>query len=166
MPSSLLVISGSRVKYILLLLVAIGFVILGIFILVEGKAGDAWIGWMSIAFFGLGIPLFVRQLFDARPRVVLDETGIFDRTLGVGKIPWSEVYSAYLKVVHGNAFVCLVLNNPSKWLLSLSSTQRALVSANEKLGFQPLNVNLSGTAVDPKLVLEVVLKKSAEAATR
>ena len=162
--SPILVVKSSRIKFAFLILVAAGFVILGVFILVKGKSTDAWIGWSSIAFFGLGIPLFAKQLFDARPRVILDEAGVFDRTLGVGIIPWSEISGAYLKVIHGNAFICLVLKDSSRWTQNLSSTQRALVSAYEKLGFQPLNINLSGTAVDAELVLDVVLKKSGAAA--
>lgn len=128
----------------------------------KGKSTDVWIGWMSILFFGAGVPLFVKQLLDARPRVILDESGVFDRTLGVGTIPWDEITGAYVKAIHGNAFVCLEMHRPDHWLQSAFAAQRALVAANVKLGFQPLNINLSGTAVDPVLVLDIVLKKSAE----
>lgn len=93
---------------------------------------------------------------------MLDEAGVFDRTLGVGIIPWSDIEGSYVKSIHGNSFVCLVLRNSEHWVGKLSGTQQALVKANEKLGFQPLNINLSGTAVDVALVQDVVLKKSSE----
>jgi hypothetical protein len=94
--------------------------------------------------------------------VVLDETGIFDRTLGVGVIPWPEIESAYIKRIHDNPFVCLQLRDAERWIRNMTPMQKKMVSANAKLGFQPLNINLLGTSADPELVLDIVLKKSAE----
>ncbi|WP_116812342.1 STM3941 family protein [Steroidobacter cummioxidans] len=162
MTTPILVVRSSRLKYILLLIASAGFVAGGVFLVVFENGARDWVGWMSIVFFGAGIPLFARQLFDSKPRVVLDEAGVFDRTLGVGTIPWSDIESCYVKSIHGNNFVCLVLRHPERWVSKLSGTQQTLVKVNEKLGFQPLNINLSGTAVDAALVQDVVLKKSGE----
>lgn len=162
MTAPILVIRPSRLKYILLLIASAGFVASGIFLVAFDTGASNWVGWISIVFFGAGIPLFARQLFDSKPRVVLDEAGVFDRTLGVGTIPWSDIESSYVKSISGNSFVCLVLRNPQRWIGKLSAMQRSLTKANEKLGFQPLNINLSGTAVDAALVQDVVLKKSVE----
>jgi hypothetical protein len=147
---------------VLLLMSALGFVVAGVFLVARGRSAEVWVGWMCIAFFGAGIPLFARQLFDARPRVVLDEDGVFDRTLGVGTIPWSDIEGAYIKIIHDNPFVCLRLRDADRWTRRLTPTQQRTVSANVKLGFQPLNINLLGTSVDPALVLDIVIKKSAE----
>ncbi len=163
MSEPILVVGSSRTRYFFLLLAAIGFVVGGVFLVARGSGADAWVGWMSIAFFGAGIPLFARQLLDSKPRVILDDAGVFDRTLGVGAIPWSEIKGAYVKSVHGNSFVCLVLTDPDRWVRKLPAVQRKLVQTNEALGFQPLNINLSGTAVDPVLVLDIVLKKCSKA---
>jgi hypothetical protein len=154
-------IHASRLKYALLLLAALGFVAGGVFIVLHGKPGDAWVGWMSILFFGAGIPLFGRQLLDARPRLVIDEHGILDRTLGVGVIPWSEITGASLGSVQGNHFICLELHHPESWLEKLSPIKRALVSANQALGFSALNLNLSAVAADPTEVLELIQKTIA-----
>lgn len=162
LPPSIMSIAPSRLKYALLLLCALGLVAYGIFLIFEGKPSNLWLGWMWVAFFGAGVLFFAKQLLDDRPRVVLDEIGVFDRTLGLERIPWSEIAGAYVRSAQGSAFVCLELRDADRWTRKLSRTRQALVATNVKLGFQPLNINLSGTAVDPGLVLDVVLKKSAE----
>jgi hypothetical protein len=162
-----LVIKNARLKYLLFLVLAAGFVAGGIFMLTHGEtARQRWTGWATIAFFGAGVPLFAWQLVDARPRLVIDHRGILDRTLGVGVLPWSEITGAYLRSIHGNDFICLEMRNPDMWLGQLSPIKRAMVSANKALGFTELNVNLSGVAADSAHVLELVLKKSAEVGRR
>lgn len=162
MSAPLLEVAASRGKLVLALLGAAGFVVLGLFLAMRGTGIEVWVGWVCVAFFGAGIPLFLKQLLDARPRVVLDEVGVLDRTLGVGRIPWTEIEGAYISRIQGNPFVCLRLHDPERWTRELNAVQRRMVKANEKLGFQPLNINLTGTSVDPERVLDVVLRKSAE----
>ncbi|GGA37572.1 hypothetical protein GCM10010981_28410 [Dyella nitratireducens] len=116
---------------------------------------------MSILFFGAGIPLFLWQLLDARPRLVIDDQGVFDRTLGVGVIPWSEITGAYVRSVNSADFICLELRDPTPWLQRLSPIKRAMVSANEAMGFTALNLNLSGVAADVQQVHELIVKMAA-----
>jgi hypothetical protein len=156
-----IIIKSSRLKYALLLIVAFGFVVVGLLILTRAKASDAWIGWINIVFFGACIPIFAWQLVDSRPRLVIDDQGILDRTLGVGVIPWSEITGAYLRSIHGNNFICLEVRNPERWLEHLSPVKRAMASANKALGFTPLNLNLSAVATDPSQILELILKTIA-----
>ncbi len=151
-------IQSSRLKYTVLLIASIGFVAGGVFLL--NQAGPKWVGWMSIVFFGSMIPLFAWQLFDNRPRLILDDEGVQDRTLKVGKIYWNDISGAYLKAIKGNNFICLELRNEEKYLNKLSPLLKASTSANVKLGFTPLSLNLSGVNADANEVLEVVLKMS------
>jgi hypothetical protein len=159
-------IKSSRLKYAFLLLIAIAFVFIGAMMVTRGKATDAWVGWAIIVFFGAGIPLFAWQFYDSRPRLVLNDEGVLDRTLGVGIIPWSQITGATLRSVHGNYFICLEMRNPEQWLERLSPLKRAMVSANEALGFTPLNLNLGAVAADPREIYELVIKKAAASQVR
>jgi len=94
--------------------------------------------------------------------LTIDDLGIDDRTLGVGKIPWSEITDGYRRAIRGNEFICLEVRNPELWLHKLSSTKRAMVKANRALGFTELNTNLSGLAVDAAQIHELILKCIAE----
>lgn len=160
-----LIIRSSRRKYVLLLIGVVGFVVLGMFIVGHprpNRPSDVWLGWAMIIFFGSGIPIFIWQLLDNRPRLVIDERGVRDRTLGVGVIPWSEITGAYVQSIHGNDFICLELRTPELWVRKLSRMKRAMVSANRALGFTPLFLNLSGVNARTDEVLELIRKRCAQ----
>jgi hypothetical protein len=151
-------IKSSRLKYILAFIAVIGFVVCGAFLL--SQPAPKWIGWMGILFFGPMIPLFAWQLFDSRPRLIIDNEGVLDRTLKIGKIAWCDISGVYLKEIKGNSFICLKLKDDDKYLTKLSPLMRAATSTNVKLGFTPLSLNLSGVNADAHQVFELVLKMS------
>ena len=157
-----IVIGNSRWKYVLLLVVCLGFVAGGVFILMMDRSPKNLAGgWGCIVFFGAGVPIAVWQIFDSRPRLIIDENGINDRTMGVGLIPWSEIEDAYVMSIERNDFICLVVRDPSLWIHKLSPLQKAMASTNLKLGFTELNVNLSGIDVSSRQIHELILKMSA-----
>lgn len=159
-------IRNSRQKFILVLLAAIGFVVAGLFIVMNSRSsGDRVIGWMSIIFFGSGIPLFIRKVSESKPRLMINDQGIFDRTLGVGTIPWGEITGAYIKSIKDNDFICLELRSPEIWSSQLSGIKKAAVSANQALGFTEFNVNLVGAAADATAIHELIIKKITEHST-
>lgn len=146
----------ARGRNILLLLVACAFVAAGVFLLIQGDPDARWIAIACILFFGACAAVFVRMIVDARPRLVFDDVGVFDRTLGVGRIPWDEILAADWVSLNGNHFICLLLRDEAHWLAKLSPLQRRLAWANRGLGFGSINLNLSGLAVDPAVVFSLV----------
>jgi len=156
------VVANARGRYAWLLLLSSVFVAGGALIVLRESGLAAYlIGGASIVFFGAGAVLFAFQLIDRRPRLILDDEGLYDRTLGVGAIPWRDIAGAQLLSVRGHAFVCLQLRNPEHWLAKLPPRRRRLVALNQRKGFAALNVNLSGVAADPQAVLQRILKYSA-----
>ena len=149
-----LIIKNSRWKYVLLLIGSIGFVAAGIWIVVHGGS----FGWVPILFFGSGIPIFIWQIADARPRLIIDEHGVLDRTLGVGHIAWSDIKAAYVRSINGNDFICLELKNAEKYSQKLSKVKRAMAAANRGLGFTDFNLNLSGVDAKTDEVFELIMK--------
>ncbi|WP_394539830.1 hypothetical protein PRJ39_04295 [Lysobacter enzymogenes] len=162
MQTDRLVVANARGRYLALLLGALAFVAIGAFIVLRHPSLEGFlIGGASIVFFGGGAVLFAFQLLDRRPRLVLDDEGLTDRTLGVGTIPWRDIAGAQLRTVRGHAFVCLQLRNPEQWSARLSARQRRLAALNQRMGYAMLNVNLSGVAADPQAVLKRILRYSA-----
>jgi len=155
-----IVINRSVGKYVVFLICSWAFVAAGVFILWVG--GPRWVGWMNIIFFGAGSLVFLWQIFDSRPRLIIDEQGILDRTLGVGVIHWADIEGAYTRSIQGNDFICLQLRNTDQYVRRLSKVKRAMIPANEALGFAPLNINLSGIRGMTDRVLELILKKSEQ----
>ena len=149
-----LIIKTSRWKYFLLLIGCIGFVTAGIWMVTDGKS----FGWLAILFFGTGIPISIWQIADSRPRLIIDGHGVLDRTLGVGRIAWSDIEAAYVRSISGNDFICLELKNAEEYAQKLSKVKRAMAAANRNLGFTDFNLNLSGVNARTDEVFELVMK--------
>ena len=149
-----LIIKNSRWKHVFLLIGCIGFVVAGVWMVFAGKP----FGWLAIVFFGSGIPISIWQMADSRPRLIIDEHGVLDRTLGVGRIAWGDIEAAYVRSISGNDFICLELKNPEKYSQKLSQVKRAMAAANRRLGFTDFNLNLSGVEARTDEVFELVMK--------
>ena len=141
-----------------LLIGSLAFVAAGLFLL--GRSPDKWAGWAAVLFFGGCAVVFVWQLLDSRPQLIIDDNGVFDRTLGIGVIPWSEIVDAFPKKITSSSFVCLVLREPEQFLSLLPQRRRALVSLNRQLGFTDFSINLTGIDVDPAEICELILKRA------
>jgi hypothetical protein len=151
----------SRGRLALLLLVSLAFVFGGVVIvLLHADFRATLAGWSSIVFFGGCGAVFVTQLLDARPRIVVDETGVFDRTLRVGVIPWREILGAEVREIAQNRFIALRLRDPHMFTARLGAVHRRLTETNTALGFEPLNLNLGAVEVDPYALAELIAKEA------
>ena len=153
------VVLASWFRLMVLLMACCAFVALGVALALSDDGMAQWAGWGNIAFFGTGVGVVLWQLRLGRVRIVMDETGVLDRTLGVGVIPWSEIVDAQLNWVGGHAFVGLVLRDPAPWIARLPRRLRTLVRGNAALGMLPLNLNLGLTRADPLHVLAQVRRR-------
>jgi hypothetical protein len=117
----------------------------------------AIIGWIAMALFGLAGVAILAILFDPRPRLVFDDEGVFDRSLRVGKIPWTDIRDAYIGTIHSTTFICLEVYDEAKYLDRFSKPARMAAAANRTLGFSPLCLNLAGLKVKAEDVLRIVL---------
>lgn len=141
----------------LLLLLALVFVIGGIFILsvAEDMRGQI-IGWSSILLFGFGAVVFLIQLLNTAPRIILNDEGIEDKSLGIGKILWDDIEAAYPNNIFTNKFISLQVRNIEKYLQRTSKPKRKLASYNQALGFETLNLNLVGLAISQKDIMTLI----------
>lgn len=154
------VIKTSVWKTILTLLVSLLFVTGGVFLIFAGKTQSAKVvGIISIVFFGFGFFVLLRQGLDRRPRIVIDEEGVTDRTLGVGRINWEDIASVQLSSVYTNKFIVLQLVNTEKYLENLSNASKKMSKINRDLGFGALNLNLSLIDMKPQRVYELIVDR-------
>nr|WP_320010021.1 STM3941 family protein [uncultured Desulfobulbus sp.] len=135
-------IYNSKTAVLLLLSISLVFIGIGIYLLMTEEASPA--NWVVVLLFSAGALVFVRQLFDKRPRIILDAEGIEDRKLkGVGKILWLDIKNAYIKRMRGIAFICLELHDPEKYLPSQGALHKAQQKADAFLGVTPLIITTS-----------------------
>jgi hypothetical protein len=161
----------ARGKLLLLLLASIAFVALGLWFvtsapsIAETTHRPAWfiqaIGVLSILFFGICGFQIVRQLFDTRPRLILDDRGIFDRTLSTPVIPWSTILDAQIVQVKRSKFIALRLTDEEQRFAALPSAKRMMGAANQGLGFGRFNLNLAALSLSAEELLAIIHRERA-----
>ncbi|MBS9463431.1 hypothetical protein KIM67_13520 [Flagellimonas sp. 389] len=128
----------SKRKAVRLLLLCTPFVAMGIWMLVDGNL----FGWALIAFFGLAYPVGIFNLFDKRPQIILNEIGIFDRSISQDFINWELIRNAYPFAVGRERFICLVVDEQFKPSKKKGRFYKGVAKLNEAIGAQELNINL------------------------
>jgi hypothetical protein len=154
-----------RGKIVLLLLGSLVFVLLGFwFCRSQEPAAEAgsfpWfpkiVGIFSILFFGACAVEAIRQMLDTRPRLILDDRGIFDRTLSTPVIPWGSLLGAKIVQVRKTKFIALQLADEEARYAALSPIKRMMSNANQGLGCSRFNLNLSALDISAEHVLTVI----------
>jgi len=146
----------SYLKAIWLLAASLAFVFLGALLIV--KAGHPIIGWLCVLFFGLGIPIGLFNLFDRRPQIIINDIGIFDRTIHKEIINWELIHNAYPISIHSNTFICLVIDENFRPSKKKGKFYNKVVDLNHAIGAQELNINLGQTNIDEIKLTEFILR--------
>jgi hypothetical protein len=107
----------------------------------------------------VALPLSIRRARDPRPLIVLDETGIADRRLGIGTIAWRDIRRAYARSFEGATFICLELFEPERYLARLPLLQRVAGSLWKLFGISPLHVSTGHLDVRHEELFELVLAR-------
>lgn len=155
------VFGPSRHRLVLLLLGSFAFVFAGgVVVLTSHDFAQAITGWASIVFFGACGAVFVAQFLDRRPRIVINDHGVFDRSLKVGVIAWTEILGADVREAANSRFIALRLRDPAKLVARLGPVHRRLAETNTALGFEPLNLNLSAVDADAHALAELIAKEA------
>lgn len=140
----------SKWKAIKLILLALPFIYLGIWdIIHNSRYGSPLVDWISVCFFGLGIPIGLFNLLDKRPELVLNETGLFDRSsygifekkVDKGFVKWESITDAYLSEWQNSyrgiktskqKYICLILDKHSQ--AELKTTNPTSTKLSHALG--------------------------------
>ena len=149
---------NSKQKYVKLILLSMACVAFGAFMILDG--GNAIFGWLLMGIVVPTIPIFLWQIFDSRPRLILDEDGVIDRYLGVGKIFWKDIKGLSVRTAYKNDCVCLYMDEDSnqRYLSNVSSIKRKLLTANVALGWPPLNLDLSGIKGSTEEIFQAIVQ--------
>ena len=126
------------------LLGCVAFVAVSVWMLVKG----VWFGWVGLAFFGPALIIFARLLTNPRPRIVFDERGVTDRTLGIGRIDFVDIEAAWVVTGQHAGCICLALRDPGKYVRRASRLRRAVVWLNRRVGDPEFSLNLVGVEAD------------------
>jgi hypothetical protein len=112
-------------------------------------------GLAAMLFFGLCIPLALRKLFDRKPGLILNSSGITDNASfgSAGFVPWSDIVGAGIYGAQRQQMLVIKLRDPDKYINRGSALSRRLNKANEKMGGSPVAIPSIALKIDfPELL--------------
>lgn len=113
-------------------------------------AGVFGFGFLVLIYFGL---------FDRRPRIVIDEIGIYDRLLGVGKINWEDIKHIRFDSDDKNPLISIKLANTlNSSKILVNARNKRFSSIDGDLDFGILSLNLNFTDAEPQKIYAMILK--------
>lgn len=101
------------------------------------------------------------QYYDRQLLFAIDENGIYDARLGVGKIFWRDVSHVQIEICYRTRFLCLRLKNPDKFVRQAHPAVRKKLVENESLGFSQINIDISGVEMNALLLKQFIEDKIA-----
>jgi hypothetical protein len=147
-PEDRFVVGPSLWKLLKLVSISVLFVLLGLAFVTRPEVFDVAdiglmtvVGWASIAFFGLGIPIFAVQLIQRKPEFIIDRTGITYPKWSEAAIKWSEIAAVGTSDVARTKFVTLRLADPDQLRTDLPKTM--MTKLNRQLTGGELSIPLS-----------------------
>ena len=143
-------------KALLLLISSGAFVALFIFLM--SIKGPKLMAILGLVFFGFGVCVALFHLFDRRPQIIINDIGIFDRTIHDQFINWELIRNAYTFDVHGQKFISLKIDDNFKPSKKKGKWYKRVAKLNEALGAQELNINLSQIHMNTKRLTAFILK--------
>lgn len=147
----------SKSKILLLSLLCLGFVLLGLWLLLLAPELDIFgalgiyfqkiVGALSIGFFGPAGFFLVRKSLDKTPGLVISNEGIIDNSsmVAAGKIIWSDVKGIKESTVAGERFIRVEVKNPQKYIdRQKGGFQRKSVEINYQKYGSPIQISANG----------------------
>jgi hypothetical protein len=107
------------------------------------RPGVAWVGWVSMAFFGLCGVLIFRRMFDRDVQLRISPRGIMFKPWSDQTVPWTEITDIGTWELSGQRSIILKLADPSRF--PSSTTLGMLAGANRALTGGDIPIQLNGT---------------------
>lgn len=139
----------------LLVLLIIGFIVAGIYLLADPGEHVAVIVFFSAVILLLIWSLFLlgQNLMQKEANVTVSDDGLTVRgTAGPGFIPWEDIEGMLPYEVHNNELLGILLKNEADYIESLPKNKRRLAKINLKTGFPAFNIGLSNLKDKKELV--------------
>jgi hypothetical protein len=107
-------------------------------------------GLLGILFFGLGELVILKKLFENKPGLVLNATGLLDNSAGlsIGFLAWSDVAGFEAKEFLGQRLLVVRLEDPTHYLETCSPLMRVQGRINVRLIGSPVAISSNALRID------------------
>ena len=157
-----IIIKVSKKKILLLVLGACVFVALGIWMFslddatIQGRRGMNnpvlvhGLGLVAIVFFGVLGLVGLKKLFNTKPALILNKSGIVDNASSVsaGFIPWSEVGGARIVEMPNQKMLVIDVRDPEEYIARGSRLKQTLNKANYNMVGSPISIPTDVLAIN------------------
>ncbi len=159
----------SKKKLILMLVGAIAFVLLGLWLIFEAYNLTGWkaknptytriITIAGVLFFGACAVYIFRKLFDNKPGLIIDNVGLIDNSSGIsaGQVLWSDVKRIKVIEIHRQKLIMLQVKNPQDYIdKQTSGFKRKMMQMNFNMYGTPLSITSNSLQIKFDELLNVL----------
>jgi hypothetical protein len=155
----------SRTKIVVMIVGAVGFVVLSVWIWSLADAQPRFhphflrgVAAAGVGFFGLCAAYGCLKFFDCKPGLVIDREGIIDNSsaVAVGRIPWEHVVGFRVGEVYGQRILTIDVVDPQLYAGRGKAFQRLLHAANLRMTGSPINIASGALRADMDELIEVL----------
>lgn len=144
-------------QHVAMAVVSAVFIAMGVAVVCFGSHASKAMLTLCFIFFGACLGVALRSVFDRTPKLTLDEHGVFQRGLGVGLIPWTEIVDVRMERVVSQTFVVLKLRNYERWVAQLPPGWRRAMWQLDTSG--EVSVRVSNLDVTDVELLDFIARK-------
>ena len=165
----------SKKKMVLTLLGAIGFIVIGLWFIINppkisnpifGNPTVIFIsGLASILFFGLVAITISRKFSDKTPGLIINRQGVTDNSSGVsaGIIPWTDIQEIRVSQVMNQKFLMFIVGNPQEYLEKVTNPiKRNAMKMNYKTYGSPISISANALQTDFENLRSLLIEKMRE----
>jgi hypothetical protein len=108
------------------------------------------LGLVSIVFFGSCGLYALKKLFDKKPALIFNNSGIVDNasSASAGFIPWSEVVGAEIFEIQKQKMLIIKVRDPQEYIARGNSLRRTLNKANYNMVGSPISISSNTLEID------------------
>jgi hypothetical protein len=113
------------------------------------------LGIAAIVIFGALELFFIKKLFDKKPGLVFNNSGIIDNASAVaaGFIPWSEITGYDIFEMPQQKMLIIMVSEPQKYVERGNAVKQKLNQANFKMCGSPISISANALEVNfPELI--------------
>jgi len=147
----------NKFKIFFLCLGALLFVYLGLLMLMEDSFLINIFGIISIMFFGYGVIKFSLELLSKSPKLIINEIGIFEYSIGM--ILWTDINDISITHASRQKFITVHVKNPNKYMKKLNMFEKFFANLNNVFYQSPIHISSTGLDIDFNELHSIIEKK-------
>lgn len=157
-PPEPITLYSDRRRILLLLLTTLALIAASAFVVrMQPTRFLLIMGYLGVAFFTAVSIAILRLFFDTSPRLILDEEGLYDRTMKTPRIPWNAIVSMEIRNIRSTSFICLELTDEEERMKSLPPLRRLTAAINRRTGLSAFNVNPGALPLSAEEIFTVIV---------